>query len=402
MSSKPDYDETLATHAGRRSLENHGVVNPPVYRASTILFPTIDAFDARWENRFQKGNVIYGLCGTPTTFALEDAMTALEGGYGCVVLPSGMAAVAMAILAFVRGGDHLLMVDAVYEPTRKFCDNFLAGIGVETTYYDPLIGEGIEALIRPNTRVVYLESPGSLTFEVQDVPAIARASHGRGVRVLMDNTWATPLYFKPFEHGVDVSIHAGTKYISGHSDIMSGLVTVTEEFYEPMRRTVFGFGQCAGADDTYAVLRGLRTMPARLSQQSEQAMEIAKWLKNRPEVGRVLHPALPDCPGHEHWRRDYLGASSLFGFTLRNNDRNAVSSFIDGMRLFGIGASWGGYESLLIPAYPESLRTATKWPNDEFLVRIHVGLEHKDDLIADLEQGFERMRSISSTESAPG
>lgn len=398
MNIKTDHAETLATHAGRNSMENHGAVNPPVYRASTILFPTIDAFDERVADRMQKGKVVYGLCGTPTTFALEEAMTALEGGYGCIVLPSGMAAVAMAILNFVRSGDHLLMVDAVYEPTRMFCDDILTGMGVETTYYDPMIGEGIAALIRPNTRVVYLESPGSLTFEVQDVPAISRVAHARGAKVLMDNTWATPLYFKPFEHGVDVSIHAGTKYISGHSDIMSGLVTVTEDFYESMRQTAFGFGQCAGPDDTYAVLRGLRTLPSRLKQQSEQALQVAKWLKGRPEVGRVLHPALPDCPGHEHWRRDYQGASSLFGFTLRSNVRDAASAFIDRMRLFGIGASWGGYESLMIPAYAARLRTATKWPEDEFLIRIHIGLENKDDLIADLEMGFGRMRLITHPE----
>lgn len=390
MNNRSDRDETLATHAGRKPLENHGAVNPPVYRASTILFPSIDSFDARVDDRLQPGKVVYGLCGTPTTFALEEAMTALEGGYGCAVLPSGMAAVAMAILSFVRSGDHLLMVDSVYEPSRMFCDNMLNGMGVETTYYDPMIGGDIEALIRPNTRVVFLESPGSLTFEVQDVPAIARAAHARGVKVLLDNTWATPLYFKPFEHGVDVSIHAGTKYISGHSDIMSGLITVTEECYQPLRRYMFGFGQCAGPDDTYAVLRGLRTLPARLKQQSLQGLEVAHWLKARPEVGRVLHPALPDCPGHALWRRDYLGASSLFGFTLRNNDRHAAAAFLDNMRLFGIGASWGGFESLMIPAYPERLRTATVWPEDEFLIRIHVGLEHTDDLIADLEQGLKR------------
>jgi len=396
MSDLPEHDETLATRAGRNPPENHGVVNPPVYRASTILFPTMESFESRVADRWQPGKVVYGLFGTPTTFALEEAMTTLEGGYGCVVLPSGMAAVAMAILAFVRSGDHLLMVDAAYEPTRMFCDDTLTGLGVETTYYDPLIGEGIAALIRPNTRVVYLESPGSLTFEVQDVPAIARAAHARGLKVLMDNTWATPLYFKPFEHGVDVCIHAGTKYISGHSDIMSGLITMTEPCYQPVRRTVFGFGQCAGPDDTYTVLRGLRTLPTRLKQQSLQALKVARWLKDRPEVGRVLHPALPDCPGHDLWRRDYLGASSLFGFTLRSNDRSAVADFLDGMRLFGIGASWGGFESLLIPAYPGQLRTATAWPDDEFLIRIHVGLEHTDDLIADLEQGFKRIGKLGS------
>ena len=391
MSRRRKHDETLATHAGRSPRDNHGIINPPVYRASTVLFPTMDEFDARGPGRMEAGNVVYGLNGTPTTFALERAMTALEGCYGCVVLPSGLAAVAMAILAVVKSGDHLLMVDSTYEPSRGFCDNILTGLGVETTYYDPMIGEGITALIRPNTRAVYLESPGSLTFEVQDVPAIASVAHAHGCKVLMDNTWATPLYFKAFEHGVDVCIHAATKYIAGHADIMSGLITTTEECYQAVRHTILRFGQCAGPDDTYTVARGIRTLPTRLRQQERQGLEIARWLQQRPEVFRVLHPALPGCPGHDLWRRDYLGSSSLFGFTLKDKSRSAVAAMLDGMELFGMGASWGGFESLLIPSYPKPLRSATHWPDDEFLLRIHIGLEHTEDLIADLEAGFERV-----------
>lgn len=391
MSSSDKHDETIAAHAGRSPRDNFGVVNPPVYHASTILFPTMDEFEGRGRFRELPGHVVYGLAGTPTTFALEQAINELEGSYGCVVLPSGLAAVAMAILAFVKTGDHLLMVDTVYEPSRVFCDQALAAMGVETTYYDPLIGEGIEALIRPNTRVVYLESPGSLTFEVQDVPAIAAGAHRQGVKVLLDNTWATPVFFKPFAHGVDVVVHAGTKYIGGHSDIMSGLVTTTEECYPTLRHTALVYGQCAGADDTYMVLRGVRTLPTRLRQHERAGIEVATWLQQRPEVARVLHPGLVDCPGHEVWRRDFLGASSLFGIVLNECPRSAVAAMLDDMQLFGMGASWGGFESLLIPSTPGGLRSATSWRAEGPLLRIHVGLENTTDLIADLAAGLDRL-----------
>ena len=390
-------DETIAVHAGRYPRKNYGVVNPPVYHASTILFPTVEEFDGRENLRSLPGEVVYGLQGTPTTFALEQAMVALEGSYGCVVLPSGLAAVAMAILAFVKSGDHLLMVDTAYEPSRRFCDNVLTGLGVETTYYDPMIGANIEKLIRPETKAVYLESPGSLTFEVQDVPAIATAARRHGVKVLLDNTWATPLFFKAFNHGVDVCIHASTKYIAGHSDVMAGLVTTTEQTYAAVRQKVLGFGQCAGPDDTYTVLRGIRTLPTRLKQHSKHGMEIAHWLKQRPEVERVLHPALPDCPGHQIWQRDFLGTTSLFGIQLKQCPRDALAAMLDGMQLFGMGASWGGFESLLIPAYPEKLRTAVPWQTDGPLLRIHVGLENTKDLIADLDQGFARLNAVSKS-----
>lgn len=393
MSSKLKHDETIAIHAGRHPEQNCGIVNPPVYRASTVLFPTMDQFDERMRSRTEKYEVVYGLCGTPTTFALEQAVSALDGSYGCVVLPSGMAAVAMAIMTFVKAGDHVLMVDSAYEPTRMFCDNTLSSLGVEVTYYDPSTGAGIADLMRCNTRIVYLESPGSLTFEVQDVPAIAAIAHQHGARVLLDNTWATPFFFKAFQHGVDVCIHAGTKYLAGHSDVMSGLLTSTEECYADLRQTLFGFGQCAGPDDIYLVLRGIRTLPTRLRQHERQGLEVARWLQQRPEIDRVLHPALPGCPGHELWRRDFMGAASLFGFVLKQCPRSAVAAMLDGMQLFGMGASWGGFESLLIPTYPSRLRTAVPWRAEGQMLRIHVGLENTVDLIDDLEQGLARLNA---------
>lgn len=387
------HDETIATHAGRHPMENHGVVNPPVYHASTIVFPTLEEFDERGFYREEPGQVVYGLGGTPTTFALEQAMCELEGCYGCVVLPSGLAAVAMAILAFVKSGDHVLVADSVYEPSRVFCDTVLSGLGVEATFYDPQLGADIEHLIRSNTKIVYLESPGSLTFEVQDVPAIADAAHRHGAKVLLDNTWATPIYFKAFGHGVDVCIYAGTKFIAGHSDTMSGLITVTEDYYGPLRKTALGFGQCAGPDDTYMVLRGIRTLPTRLRQHAKQGLEVAQWLQGRAEVAQVLHPALPDCPGHELWQRDFTGASSLFGVVLEECPRHAVASMLDGLEVFALGASWGGYESLVMPAYPQPLRTATSWRAGGPLLRVHVGLENTQDLIEDLERGLARLKN---------
>ena len=397
VSKDKKHIKTVATHAGRRPLRNHGVVNPPVYHASTIVFPTLEEFDDRVKDRSRPGRMVYGLLGTPTTFALEQAMTELEECYGCVVLPSGLAAVAMAILAFAERGDHVLMVDSVYEPSRVFCDTVLSGLGIDVTFYDPLVGGDIDGLMQPNTRIVYLESPGSLTFEVQDVPAIVQAAHRQGVKVLLDNTWATPVFFKAFEYGVDVCIHAATKYIAGHSDIMSGLITTTEECYAPVRQTALAFGQCAGPDDTYMVLRGLRTLPTRLQQHQNQGLTIARWLQQRPEVARVLHPALPDCPGHDRWQRDFTGASSLFSIVLKDYPRHAVAAMLDGLKVFALGASWGGFESLLIPAYPQQLRTATRWQAEGPLLRVHVGLESTADLITDLEQGLNRLTGCNAS-----
>jgi cystathionine beta-lyase len=380
-------DDTLIVAAGRDPESHFGVVNPPIYRASTILYPTVAALEAPRQVR----GVYYGRGGTPTTFALEDAIAALDGAHGAVITGSGKTAIAQALLAFLRAGDHLLMVDSAYAPTRQFCDRVLSRFGVETTYYDPLIGAGIEQVIRPNTRVIFLESPGSLTFEVQDVPAITGVARGRGVLTMLDNTWATPLYFKAFNHGIDVSIQAATKYTGGHSDLMMGIVTCTETLYEPLRKGMYDLGSYVSPDDCYQALRGLRTLSVRLERHQANALRLATWLRGRPEVARVLYPALPDDPGHALWRRDFLGASGLFGVILRPCSKAAVAAMVEGLELFGMGYSWGGYESLIIPTQPERYRTATTWQAEGPCLRIHAGLEDPDDLIADLAAGFERL-----------
>lgn len=385
-------DDTRLVHAGKDPEHHYGIVNMPVYRASTVLSPTLSAFKARAEGDRKYRGVRYGAYGTPTTFALADAVAGLEGGAGAVATASGLSAVTLALTAFVRQGDHILVVDSVYSPTREFCDALLARFGVETTYYDPLIGGGIEGLIRPETRIVFCESPGSLTFEVQDIPAIAAAAHRHGAVVLLDNTWATPLFFKPFDHGVDVSIQAGTKYISGHSDLVIGIITArTEELFRRIKDTTFLFGDIPGPDDCYLALRGLRSMGARLRRHQESAMTVTGWLAARPEVRRVLFPALPGDPGHDLWRRDFTGASSLFGVVLETGDEAAVARMVDGYRYFKIGASWGGYESLVLPANPRGVRTAAPWTAPGYVLRFHVGLEDPEDLIADLTDGFERL-----------
>jgi cysteine-S-conjugate beta-lyase len=380
-------DDTLIVAAGRDPESHFGVVNPPIYRASTILYPTVAALEAPREVR----GVYYGRGGTPTTFALEDAIAALDGAHGAVITGSGKTAIAQALLAFLRAGDHLLMVDSAYAPTRQFCDRVLSRFGVETTYYDPLIGADIARLIRPETRIVYLESPGSLTFEVQDVPAIAAVAGAHGILTMLDNTWATPVYFKAFEHGVDLCVHAATKYIGGHSDLMMGTVSSTEPLYQQLRSGMQDLGSCVSPDDCYQALRGLRTLSVRLERHQANALRLATWLRGRPEVARVLYPALPDDPGHALWRRDFLGACGLFGVILRPCSKAAVAAMVEGLELFGMGYSWGGYESLIIPTHPERYRTATTWQAEGPLLRIHAGLEDPDDLIADLAAGFERL-----------
>jgi cystathionine beta-lyase len=335
----------------------------------------------------------YGLLGTPTTFALEEAVAAIEGGYRAMLMSSGLAAVTAPLQACLKSGDHVLMVDSVYGPARNFCDKVLTRCGVETTYYDPLIGEGIARLMRPNTRVVYVESPGSLTFEVQDVPAIAAAAHASGTKVLMDNTWASPWLFPSFAHGVDVSIHAATKYIVGHSDVMLGAVITTEEMYEPVRTMAADIGHCAGPDDVYLALRGLRTLSVRLERHERNALAVARWLQTRPEVARVLYPALPEDPGHALWKRDFLGASGLFGVVLKPASKTAVYALIDALDLFGIGASWGGFESLIQPTTPARIRSATRFASEGPSLRLHIGLEDPQDLIEDLDRGFHALRA---------
>ncbi|WP_338427160.1 cystathionine beta-lyase [Sphingopyxis kveilinensis] len=367
-----------------------GVVNPPVWRASTILYDSIADLKARGHATHDK--LYYGRRGTPTVWALADALTAMEpGAEGTLLYPSGVAANSAGLLALLSPGDHLLMVDSAYEPTRAFCDGMLARLGVTTTYYDPLVGAGIAELIRPETRLIFLESPGSLTFEVQDVPAITRVARARGVLTMIDNTWATPLLFPALAHGVDVAMMSLTKYVGGHSDAMMGSLTATRAVWPKLRSAAYQLGQSVSPDDCALMLRGLRTLDVRMQRHGENGLAVAKWLAGRAEVGRVLHPALAGDPGHAIWSRDFAGTSGLFGFTLKGADEGARTRFVDSLSHFGIGFSWGGYESLIVPADPASLRTATRWSDPDPLVRVSIGLEDPADLIADLERGFAAM-----------
>jgi cystathionine beta-lyase len=390
---KPGREHRPATdlvQAGREPFAYHGFINPPVFRGSTVLFPSVESFERR-DQRYT-----YGRRGTPTSEALETAIAGLEGGARAWLTPSGVAAIATALLSFTKAGDHVLMVDSVYQPTRKTCDGLLKRFGVETTYYDPAIGAGIAQLMRPNTRLVYTESPGSLTFELQDIPAIAAVAHAAGALVAMDNTWGTPLYFKPFAHGVDISIQAGTKYIVGHADAMLGAVTVAEPLAHTLVAEAGGLGICAGTEEMFLGLRGLRTLDVRLERHWRSGVEIARWLEGRPEVVRVVHPALPSHPQHELWKRDFLGACGLFAVILRPCPKKAVTALIEGLELFGLGASWGGYESLVIPFDAAKARSATAWQPEGPTVRFHIGLEDVGDLKADLEAGFARLAAAAA------
>ena len=379
--------DTLLAHAGLDPFANHGVVNPPVYHASTIVFPTLAALEEADRTPYE--GTRYGRRGTPTTFALEQAVAALEGGWRSIAVPSGLAAINISLLAFLRTGDRLLMVDTVYAPVRRFCDVMLKGLGIETTYYDPLADPA--PLIRANTRVVYLESPGSLTLEVQDVPRAAAAAGAAGAVSILDNTWSAGLRFSPFRHGVDVSIQAATKYIVGHSDVMLGVITTNEAHFLRVKRASALIGSAAGPDDCYLALRGLRTLGVRLARHAQTALTIARWLETRPEVVAVLHPALPSCPGHDVWRRDFSGSNGLVSVVLKDVPKPALAAMLDGMRLFKMGFSWGGYESLIIPFDPRATRTATRWPHSGPCLRLHCGLEDVDDLLADLADGFARL-----------
>ncbi len=386
--------ETRMSHAGRAGKHALGFVNPPVHRGSTVLYPTVAdrraagarAMDQAW---------VYGTMGSPTHHALEDVVAEIEGGTRCQIVSSGLAAVTTPLLAFLSAGDHCLMPDSVYGPTRTFCDGMLTRMGVTTTYYDPsATAAELDALMRPQTRVLYLESPGSHTFEVQDVPALAAVARAHGAKVLMDNTWGIH-FFQPFRHGVDVSIQALTKYVAGHSDVLLGAVIVTDDDdWRKLRKAALELGQFASPDDCWLALRGARTMPLRLKRQMESALEVARWLDGRPEVFRVLHPALPSCPGHDLWVRDFTGACSLFGVVFDPRfGQEAVHAMADAVELFGIGASWGGYESLILPTTGFIGRTAGTGAFGGEAVRIHIGLEAPDDLIADLEQGLAVMRA---------
>jgi cystathionine beta-lyase len=382
---RPHAPATKVVHSGRAPHDNFGFVNPPVYRGSTVLFPTAEKL---WK---RDQPYTYGRSSTPTVRSLEEAIAEVEGGTATALTASGYQAVSTAILAFVKSGDHILMVDSVYQPTRKFCDYMLAKLGVETTYYDPLIGAGIADLIRPNTRVIFTESPGSQTFEVQDIPAIARVARERELWLLMDNTWASPLYFRPFDHGVDVSIQAATKYIVGHADAMLGAITSNARAAKHVALAKEQLGVCPGSEETYLGMRGLRTLATRLAQHQRSGLEIARWLEGRPEVARVLHPGLPSHPQHSLWKRDFLGATGLFSIVLKPASDKAVAAMLDGLQLFGMGFSWGGYESLIIPFDPKPYRTATKWAAEGPALRLHIGLEDVDDLRADLDAGFKRL-----------
>jgi cystathionine beta-lyase len=383
--------ETRVVHAGRDPQSNFGVVNPPIYRASTILFPTVAEFDARHARRYTN-RTSYGMSGTPTTFALAEAVAELSGARHAIMVSSGLAAITQTLTALLKQGDHLLVPDAVYGPTRTFCTVVLARLGVDVKFYDPLIGAGIADLIRDTTRVVYVESPGSHTFEVQDIPAIAAAAHARQAIVVMDNTWATPLNFRAFEHGVDVEVQAGTKYLAGHSDLLLGTIVTSDDFlFRTIKDGVAAFGDCVAPDVCYEALRGLRTLAVRLRHQERSALAIASWLGRRPEVLRVLHPALPSDPGHALWKRDFLGASSLFSVLLKAESERAVAAMVEGLRLFKIGASFGGFESLVIPARAVDNRTERPWHERGTLLRLHVGLEAVEDLTADLEDGLARL-----------
>ncbi len=378
--------ETKLVTAGREFTE-HGMVNPAVYRASTITFPDVETLNTRNQE------YIYGRKGTPTSRAFETAVAALEGGHDTKACPSGLAAVTAALLAFLKSGDHLLMTDTVYHPTRHLCDTFLKGLGIETTYYDPLIAGNIRTLIKSNTRVIYCESPGSQTMEVQDVPAIADAARKAGVISIIDNTWSGGHYFKAFAHGCDVSVQAATKYIVGHSDAMLGVVTCNKETWPQYKECHETMGLFAGPDDMYLALRGLRTIDVRMERHMRNAITMAEWLRSRPEVATVLHPALSNAPGHELWKRDFTGASGLFSIVLNPVREEAVAAMLDGLELFSMGFSWGGFESLVVPFEPH--RTATAWTAAGPCLRFHIGLENTDDLIADLGAGFERLGKMA-------
>lgn len=391
--------QTKIINAGRSAKWTNGVVNPSVTRASTVVFNSVKEMNDAVANRHNQ-TMVYGRRGTTTSFAFSDAMTEIEGGAGCALYPSGTAAITNAILGFVKTGDHILIVDTVYEPTRDFCDKLLLNMGVETTYYDPMIGAGIESLIQANTRVIFLESPGSITMEVQDVPAISKVAKQHNCIVMLDNTWGAGVNFQPFDYGVDISVQAATKYIVGHSDVMLGTATATEEYWPQLRDNSYLMGQCTSPDDLYLAMRGMRTLGVRLKQHEQNAMKVARWLQQRPEVATLLHPGFESCPGHEFFKRDFNGSNGLFSFVLNKGDRASLTAFLDGLSHFKMGYSWGGFESLILGiTNVNAIRSVTHYDSEYPLIRVHIGLEDVDDLIADLEQGFERLNANISKQT---
>ncbi|MDP9422730.1 MAG: cystathionine beta-lyase [Pseudomonadota bacterium] len=383
---------TRLVHSSSPSADRAGLLNPPAHRASTILYERVEDYIGR-HSRIYDG-VIYGLYGTETNFALAAAIASLEGGCQTVITSSGTAAISLSLGAFLKAGDHLLVIDTAYRSTRRFCDEVLAGFGVEVSYFPPDVGAAIAELIRPNTKMAFLETPGSLTFEMADIRAITAVTRERGIVTALDNTWATPMLFRPIEHGVDISIAAATKYLSGHSDVMLGAMTAaSEEVYKRLKDAAARWGNSASADDCYLVHRGLRTLDVRLERHQRAALDLCSWFEGQPEVRRLLYPALASDPGHEIWKRDFDGASGLFGVLLDPLSEEEMSAFFNGLELFRMGASWGGFESLMVPAWPPPVRSCSE-VEEGTLIRVHAGLESVRDLIGDLEAAFARLRSM--------
>ncbi len=382
--------DTQLVSLGRDPKRDSGAVNPPVYRTSTVIFPDYATFHDYETGRVKHRG--YGRYGSPTTDGLEEALAALEGADHAIITASGLSAITTTLLAFLSNGDHTLIPDSLYTSARQFVTKELVRFGIEVEFYDPTIGAGIAKLMKPNTKLVYCESPGSLTFEMQDIPAIAKAAHAGGALVVADNTWATPLLQQPFKLGVDISIHSATKYIGGHSDLVMGAVLCKKEHYAILNRTHRNLGAIPSGDNAYLALRGLRTIAVRLKQHGTHALEVAKWLQTVPEVARVLYPALPTDPGHALWKRDMTGASGLFALELKNATHSALAAMLDGLKHFGMGFSWGGFESLIIPYEPATMRSVTTWRKGATFLRLHIGLENPQDLIADLDAGFARFR----------
>ncbi len=382
--------ETVLSHAGRDPKSNFGVVNPPVYHCSTVIFEDFKSFNESWKGTFK--GLTYGRHGSESHKMLEDALAEIEGADKCLITCSGSTAIAVSMLAVLNSGDHALLPDSVYSPARAFAESELKRLGIEVSYYDPLTGAAIEKHIKKNTRLIYTESPGSLTMEIQDIPAIVKVAKKHKIVTAIDNTWATPLYFKAFEQGIDISIHSATKYICGHSDVMMGFINCRKEFYVDIKRTYKNIGIVSGPDDIYLASRGLRTLATRLKEQSAAALELAKFLEKHPKVEAVLHPALPSFPQHKIWKRDFKGASGLFSFTLKKKlDDKGHAKFLDSMEIFKMGYSWGGYESLIIPFELSKIRSVTNFPYKGAAFRVNIGLENIDDMKKDLEDALSRV-----------
>lgn len=382
---KKQDDKTRLVHVGRDTVQSKGFVNPPLYRGSTVLFPTMRSLTEGGYGYW------YGRKGSPTFETLESALNELEGADDTILTPSGLSAITTTLLSLLKPGDHVLVTDSAYLPTRSFCDQTLRGLGIETSYYDPRIGANIEQLLQENTKVIFLESPGSQTFEVQDIPAIQKVASAKGIYTVIDNTYATPLNFRPLDFGIDVSLHSGTKYFIGHADAMIGTVSAKGQVAKTIRDTSYLLGICAGPEDTLLALRGLRTLAVRLEHHERAALELARWLEARSEVEAVLHPGLSSHPDHEIFKRDFKGSTGLFSIVLAPVSQSALERMIDGLELFAMGWSWGGYESLVVPFDPRPYRTATEWLYKGPALRFHIGHEDIDDLKADLTAGFERL-----------